>query len=177
MLESLTGRIGDDSPMLAYGVAVTDVDGDGRDEFFVCGFAGPNRVLAWRNGGLTDITNGVPKCRRCHLDHHRKRWRDRLEPDGTYVLRLPDSTERHHRPANHDTRLPLAPVATTARTVRTPRYDPWAERAWTPWDEPDVIDLTRDLIRARIARGDGHPHTEQLRDQLHQRLDELERAA
>jgi hypothetical protein len=56
MLESLTGRIGDGSPMLAYGIAVTDVDGDGHDEFFVCGFAGPNRVLAWRNGGVVDIT-------------------------------------------------------------------------------------------------------------------------
>ena len=48
MLQSLTGRIADGTPLLAYGVAVCDIDGDGRDEFFVCGFAGPNRALAWR---------------------------------------------------------------------------------------------------------------------------------
>ena len=68
-------------------------------------------------------------------------------------------------------------MATTARAARTPRYDPGTEPRWTPWDEPDVIDLTRELIRARITNGDGHPHTEHLRDRLDHRLDELERAA
>ena len=87
-----------------------------------CG-ASPERcdihhVDPWEHGGLTDIANGVPKCRRCHLDHHRKKWRDRLEPDGTYVLALPDGTERRHPPGNRDTHLPLAPVATTAEPAR-----------------------------------------------------------
>jgi hypothetical protein len=136
-----------------------------------------HHVQPWENGGLTDIANAVPKCRRCHHDHHRKHWRDHLEPDGTYVLRLPDGTERHHRPAARDAQLPELPVATTARPFLAPRYDPQAERRWTPWDEPDVIDLTRELIRARITNGDGHPHTEKLRNQLHHRLDQLERAA
>ncbi|GAB4455804.1 MAG: CRTAC1 family protein [Armatimonadaceae bacterium] len=41
-------------PMLGYGVCVTDIDQDGRFEFFVCGFGFPNRVLAWNGGQLTD---------------------------------------------------------------------------------------------------------------------------
>jgi ASPIC and UnbV/FG-GAP-like repeat len=41
-------------PGLHYGVAVTDLDGDGRFEFVVAGFGGPNRVLRWANGKLHD---------------------------------------------------------------------------------------------------------------------------
>ena len=77
-----------------------------------------HHITPWENGGRTDIANGVPKCRRCHLEHHRKRWRDHLDPDGTYVLTLPDGTERRHRPAIRDAQLPGIPVATTSEPVR-----------------------------------------------------------
>jgi hypothetical protein len=56
MFTSITQRIVDNFEMLAYGVAVTDVDGDGRDEIVVCGYDGPNRVLAWRDGAVVDVT-------------------------------------------------------------------------------------------------------------------------
>jgi hypothetical protein len=42
-------------PARHYGVAVTDIDGDGRGEFVVAGFAGPNRVLRWDGSHLWDI--------------------------------------------------------------------------------------------------------------------------
>ena len=138
-----------------------------------------HHVTPWETGGLTDIANGVPKCRRCHLDHHRKHWRDHLEPDGTYVLTLPDSTQRHHRPGNHDAQLPLSTRRHHRRgAARTPHFDPETGRAHpSPWDEPDVIELAHELVRARARYGDGHPHTNDLRDQLDHRLDQLERAA
>ncbi len=136
-----------------------------------------HHIRPWDDGGLTDIANGVPKCKRCHLEHHRLRWRDRTEPDGTYVIALPDGTERRHRPGNHDTQLPMLPVATTATPLRVPRYDPDHEQRWTPWDEPDVDALGHDLVMSRFTNGDGHPTTEALRDQLERRLAELEPAA
>lgn len=44
------------NPMQAsYGVAVTDVNGDGYFEFFVAGFGYPNQVLRWDGGGYVDI--------------------------------------------------------------------------------------------------------------------------
>jgi hypothetical protein len=42
-------------PRLHYGVAVADLDGDGRNEFVVAGFGGPNRVLRWSGGQLRDV--------------------------------------------------------------------------------------------------------------------------
>jgi hypothetical protein len=44
-------------PALNYGVAVADIDGDGADEFFVCGYEGPNRVWKWSHGQLVDATH------------------------------------------------------------------------------------------------------------------------
>lgn len=41
-------------PMLGYGVAVSDVIGEGRFAFFVCGFGVPNRVLFWDGNALAD---------------------------------------------------------------------------------------------------------------------------
>ncbi|MFO0824353.1 MAG: VCBS repeat-containing protein [Gemmataceae bacterium] len=41
-------------PALHSGVAVTDVDGDGRFEFVVAGCNGPNRVLRWAGSQLRD---------------------------------------------------------------------------------------------------------------------------
>ena len=86
-----------------------------------------HHVTPWETGGgRTDVANGVPKCRRCHHEHHRQKRRDRLEPDGTYVLRLPDGTERRHRPAVETRELPGLPVATTSEPVRpaTPNATP-----------------------------------------------------
>lgn len=38
-------------PMLGYGIAVLDIEGDGRFAFFVAGFGCPNRVLIWDGDG------------------------------------------------------------------------------------------------------------------------------
>lgn len=42
---------------LNYGIAVTDVDGDGEFELFVAGFGFRNLVLKWNGVGLVDIAN------------------------------------------------------------------------------------------------------------------------
>ena len=42
-------------PAFHYGVAVTDIDGDGRNEFVVAGYGGPNRVLRFDGEHLWDI--------------------------------------------------------------------------------------------------------------------------
>ncbi|MDX1935413.1 MAG: VCBS repeat-containing protein, partial [Capsulimonadales bacterium] len=47
-------RIVHNPPFLAYGVAVTDADGDGRFEFVVAGYGFPNRALAWDGNALID---------------------------------------------------------------------------------------------------------------------------
>ena len=44
-------------PQLSYGVAVTDVDGDGEFEIFVTGFGFPNRILKWNGRALVDIAD------------------------------------------------------------------------------------------------------------------------
>ena len=41
-------------PMMGYGAAVTDFDGDGRFEVFITSYGGPNRILKWQGGGLID---------------------------------------------------------------------------------------------------------------------------
>jgi len=41
------------------GVSVADFDGDGADEFFVCGFQQPNRIWKWSNGILIDIASSA----------------------------------------------------------------------------------------------------------------------
>src|SRR5262249_58522786 len=48
-----------DPPALQYGVAVADLDADGRPEFIVAGFAGPNRVMKWTGGRLRDAAPPV----------------------------------------------------------------------------------------------------------------------
>lgn len=40
---------------LHYGMAVADVDGDGRDEIVIAGYDGPNRILKWDGSGLVDL--------------------------------------------------------------------------------------------------------------------------
>jgi len=44
-------RIEGNAPRLSYGMAVSDVDGDGRAEVFVTGFGEPNRLLVWEGRG------------------------------------------------------------------------------------------------------------------------------
>ena len=84
--------------------------------------AGPERcdvhhVDPWEEGGRTDIANGVAKCRRCHLEHHRRRWRDRLDPDGTYRVTTTDGVDLVSHPPGWITD-PALPVATTAESAR-----------------------------------------------------------
>lgn len=55
MFTDLSGLLARNPSALHYGVAVADVDGDGRFEFVVAGFGGPNRVLKWAGGQLRDV--------------------------------------------------------------------------------------------------------------------------
>lgn len=48
-------RILHNPPQLNYGIAITDVDGDGAFEAVVCGHGYPNLVLKWVNGGLHNV--------------------------------------------------------------------------------------------------------------------------
>ncbi|HEV8297620.1 MAG TPA: CRTAC1 family protein [Acidimicrobiales bacterium] len=43
----------------SYGIAVGDLEGDGRSSVFVTGFGGPNLVLQWRDGALVDVADDV----------------------------------------------------------------------------------------------------------------------
>jgi hypothetical protein len=46
-------------PLLHYGAAVCDVDGDGEYEIAIAGYGGPNRLLKFLNGGLADVGDAV----------------------------------------------------------------------------------------------------------------------
>jgi hypothetical protein len=54
MFSDVSTLVAHNPPGLHYGVAVTDLDADGRFEFVVAGFGGPNRVLRWAGGKLRD---------------------------------------------------------------------------------------------------------------------------
>jgi hypothetical protein len=54
-----THLIAGNDPRLGYGVAVTDVDGDGKLEFVIAGYGCPNRVLRWDGRRLVDIADSV----------------------------------------------------------------------------------------------------------------------
>ena len=54
-----TASIGRNEPRLGYGVAVTDVDGDGAFEFVVAGYGCANLVLKWEGRRLVDIADAV----------------------------------------------------------------------------------------------------------------------
>lgn len=58
MFTDQTGLLGDNPAQLRYGVAVTDVDGDGAAEWFVCGYGCPNQVLKWSGEGFVGVTPG-----------------------------------------------------------------------------------------------------------------------
>src|SRR5947208_2038557 len=57
MFTDISSLIAHNPPALHYGIAVTDLDADGKFELVVAGFGGPNRVLKWANNQLRDIVN------------------------------------------------------------------------------------------------------------------------
>ena len=59
MFVNQTDRIRDNQPQMNYGIAVTDVDGDGAFELLVTGFGFPNRVLKWQHSGYVDIASPI----------------------------------------------------------------------------------------------------------------------
>ncbi|HEY6532539.1 MAG TPA: HNH endonuclease signature motif containing protein [Acidimicrobiales bacterium] len=125
--------------------------------------AGPDRcdvhhVVPWEAGGRSDIGNGVAKCRRCHLEHHRKRWRDRLDPDGTYTVLTSDGTELVSHPPGweHQTRLPVHHTAEPARGLAAV-HDRHRPRCDCPCPEhrgPDEEAEFRESRRLALARLD-----------------------
>lgn len=46
-------------PQLNYGIAVSDIDGDGAFELFVAGFGGPNLVLKWNGSEFVNIADSI----------------------------------------------------------------------------------------------------------------------
>ena len=56
MFLDCSAAIAANPPGLYSGAAAADLDGDGEVEFFVCGSAGPNRVLKWTGSALQDVT-------------------------------------------------------------------------------------------------------------------------
>jgi hypothetical protein len=55
MFTNRTALVRTNPPLLHYGAAVCDADGDGRFEFVVAGYGGPNRILGFRDGYLDDV--------------------------------------------------------------------------------------------------------------------------
>jgi hypothetical protein len=55
MFANRTALIQTNPPLLHYGAAVCDADDDGRFEFVVAGYGGPNRILGFRDGMLADV--------------------------------------------------------------------------------------------------------------------------
>lgn len=56
MFEDRSALLLDNPAALHYGVAVSDLDGDGSPELFICNFDGNNRVLKWNGEGYRNIT-------------------------------------------------------------------------------------------------------------------------
>src|SRR4051794_36823893 len=56
MFLDVSSLITPNAPGQYYGVAAADVDGDGRPEFIVARFGGPDRVLRWTGTHLRDVT-------------------------------------------------------------------------------------------------------------------------
>jgi hypothetical protein len=59
MLIDKSALLIDNPTQLNYGIAVTDVDGDGAFELFVAGFGGRNLILKWQGEGFVDIADEV----------------------------------------------------------------------------------------------------------------------
>ncbi len=60
MFADITHLIRDNPARLSYGVAATDIDGDGLPEFVVTGFGNNNLVLDW-DGGTDEIVDIAPE--------------------------------------------------------------------------------------------------------------------
>nr|ABC86200.1 cartilage acidic protein 2 [Physcomitrium patens] len=60
MFKDASHLIAVNPPRLNYGVCVSDLDGDGEFELFVCGFGFQNQVLKWNGNELVDIAVGTP---------------------------------------------------------------------------------------------------------------------
>jgi hypothetical protein len=56
MFTDISSSISQNTRAINYGVTVSDIDGDGAFEFFVCGYETSNRVWKWSNGALIDVT-------------------------------------------------------------------------------------------------------------------------
>ena len=140
-----------------------------------------HHVIPWEDGGLTDIDNGVAKCRRCHRQHHRLEWVDRLDPDGTYRVIRPDGTEITTRPAGLDHQLPLLPVATTSEPARIPRVRAGAaggqDRDRVSDIDRDLIEVGNEVVRLRLRLGDADPTTIEAKERLVALMDRYDRAA
>lgn len=57
MFKDASAELFDNPPALRYGIAVTDVDGDGAFEAMIAGYDGPNQVLKWTGKGFEDVTD------------------------------------------------------------------------------------------------------------------------
>lgn len=55
MFTDKTPLLLDNPSQLHYGIAVTDINGDGQFEFFVAGFGARNLALSWNGSGYVDI--------------------------------------------------------------------------------------------------------------------------
>jgi hypothetical protein len=101
-----------------------------------------HHVRQWDDGGSTDIANGVAKCRRCHLKHHRERWTDLLEPDGTYALTSPIGVRQTSRPPGWQTPQPRLPVHTSAQPAPQLAFidDDLDDGDDGDWWEPELTD-------------------------------------
>lgn len=60
MFNDISDLIEDNQPRLSYGVAATDIDGDGLPEFVVTGFGDRNLVLDWEGGSET-LVDATPR--------------------------------------------------------------------------------------------------------------------
>ena len=120
-----------------------------------------HHVVPWEDGGCTDIDNAVALCRRCHRILHRRKWQNRIDPDGTYTLVMEDGTVRTTRPPGLDDQLPGLPVATTSepagprcsppRPTGRPRCDCPCEEHHSP-DEEAEFQRTREIVLERCRR-------------------------
>ncbi len=55
MFDDRSQLIAKNPPALYYGVAATDIDGDGQFELFIAGNGFPNRILRWDGAALVDL--------------------------------------------------------------------------------------------------------------------------
>ena len=57
-----------------------------------------HHVVHWSKGGATNMGNLVLKCRRHHRLAHKRRWREELLPDGTFVITTETGVRLTSRP-------------------------------------------------------------------------------